>query len=722
MPVQEPEHVCTSWHDFVLASGWNRRYLRATAPTHRMPMMIKRRKYRTLIYLALSTICTVGIFSYLLRHISPGEVLQVVSDVDRRYLLAFIILSLAGSGFRAMRYQLTLLPAGYSPSFSLLFLITLVRNVFSDLLPARIGSAVYIYLATSRLGIPVQLATSSFALSFLFDILALAPLLFVVLLFSRTSTPFSAEILSVAAGVLFIISLSLILLLPWLFACMRRVLLRLPLIPDTTRTRLLAFCEQVSSEIKLARHSRIYAPLFILSLFVRACKYGSLYAFLMGILLPLGISTEQASPLVSTLGILAAELAASLPISGIAGFGAYEGSWALTFSLLGFPEDIAALTAISHHLFTQAYGYGLGLIAVCLLMLPIPNREDISNHVFGGKIRYLFKQTAFFALACTAAFLCIQLPVAKKPAQAESLEVDTSIRNELITFLSTLPGTVIFDSNRNGTFGIFAIDSLTGQPQTILDTEFEEMYPDPSPDGTRIVYARARTDSRYAPADIWIVERDGKNSKELIKNGTFPTFSSDGRHVYFERGRTEVLQYDIETGSTRQIFPGKKKKFRGRSIVKPRVSPDGTAVAFTADIPARWNAWVAPLGKGKPEQIAAGCEPAWFSSSMSLAWVKRTGAKAGSGLMRYDRRSAAVDILRDDGGPLGHEYFPTVAGQDRYLLYSACPPDQHDHTTGAYQIHVADMTSDTAVRITYDTATNRWPKILAPVTPASVTP
>ena len=61
---------------------------------------------------------------------------------------------------------------------------------------------------------------------------------------------------------------------------------------------------------------------------------------------------------------------------GIAAFGAYEGAWAFTFELLGYPGHIAKLTAISHHLFTQVYGYLLGASAFLLLLLPQFKRES----------------------------------------------------------------------------------------------------------------------------------------------------------------------------------------------------------------------------------------------------------------------------------------------------------------------------------------------------------
>ena len=67
-------------------------------------------------------------------------------------------------------------------------------------------------------------------------------------------------------------------------------------------------------------------------------------------------------------------MAASLPISGIAGFGAYEGAWAGVFILLGFPAAMAKATSLSHHLVTQLYGYLIGIASI-LTLLALPARR-----------------------------------------------------------------------------------------------------------------------------------------------------------------------------------------------------------------------------------------------------------------------------------------------------------------------------------------------------------
>ncbi|PYM54368.1 MAG: hypothetical protein DMD79_24670 [Candidatus Rokuibacteriota bacterium] len=97
----------------------------------------------------------------------------------------FLLVSLAALVLRAGRYWLLL---DRRAAFGPLLLVTLVRNLFVDLVPMRAGAAAsYLYLVTARLGLPVEAGVASFALAFILDTLALAPLLVLAVLFAGTA-------------------------------------------------------------------------------------------------------------------------------------------------------------------------------------------------------------------------------------------------------------------------------------------------------------------------------------------------------------------------------------------------------------------------------------------------------------------------------------------------------------------------------------------------------
>jgi len=325
---------------------------------------------RRLIYFVFSLGVTVGVFAFLFRNISLREVVDLILNSHRGALVLFVLLSLTMSVLRTWRYSMVLNVLGHVPSRVALYLVVLVRNFFSDLLPARLGTLIYVYIVTSRLGVPFGAAAASFALAFLFDIIALVPLLLVAALCSVATAGVPGWLLVSGSLVVAVVSLSVLFAMEPVLRLGTSLFSRLPMSPEGRCQKLFGHWQAAEQEIHRAKEAGIYWKLLLLSAGVRVFKYTSLYVLLVGLVMPLGYTLSQLSIPRVFVGLCASELAASLPISGIAGFGAYEGTWALVFDLLGF-KNIAQITSVSHHLVTQVYGYGLGVLALLVLLLPV---------------------------------------------------------------------------------------------------------------------------------------------------------------------------------------------------------------------------------------------------------------------------------------------------------------------------------------------------------------
>ena len=144
------------------------------APARRVP--------RGLWRLGLGLLVSGAILVYLFtaQGADPRALVPLVRAISLPGLLAYVAISAVGLVLRALRYRLLL---GRAVAFWPLVLITAVRNMAVDLVPARAAAAAsYLYLVTSRLGLPLEAGVASFALSFILDTLALAPLLVLALL------------------------------------------------------------------------------------------------------------------------------------------------------------------------------------------------------------------------------------------------------------------------------------------------------------------------------------------------------------------------------------------------------------------------------------------------------------------------------------------------------------------------------------------------------------
>jgi len=271
---------------------------------------------------------------------------------------------------------------------------------------------------------------------------------------------------------------------------------------------------------------------------------------------------------------------------------------------------------------------------------------------------------------------------------------------------------LLFDSTRSGSFGIYTSNFDGSDVRALIDEERHEICPDPSPDGRLVVFAVPHVLKREGPGDVWLAKSDGTQVELLVKDASFPTFSGDGKSIYFQRGVHEVRQLELASKHEKRIFPFKAKDIGKFQIVVPRVSPDGKKLAFASDKPRRWASWVADLETHELSQVGWGCQPSWYSDSKRIAWISSRKALERTAIHHADLDTNERAILHDLDAPLGHEYFPTLAFNDTLLFYAAASPGRHDHLDADYQIFIKDLKSGKLSQITNDAFNNRWPKHL----------
>ncbi len=351
-------------------------------------------------YLIFSLLVTAGVMGYLLRMVSVEEVIFIIANISFTPLICFLFLSLGHTFFQTWRYLLLLQSIDIKVSGTAMFLITTARNMFSDFLPARIGTLSYVYLLNSRLNVSIEKVLPSFAVSFLFDVIAIIPLL-LLSLFSIGWTYFNKFLILIPISLAMLTAFLLLLyFLPAIFKIISKLCLKIPFF-----NKMAATFVETAGEIEQIKKSGIYLSVFSLSLAVRLCKYAKLYFLLLALLDIWGYGWKEIGFGRFFLGVSGAEFSASLPISGIAAFGAYEGTWAFMFHMLGFPKKLAVLTGISHHLITQAYGYLLGAISLLILLLPGFNTQPIRSCPIAATGR--FATRFFFSLAVLVGVLLL---------------------------------------------------------------------------------------------------------------------------------------------------------------------------------------------------------------------------------------------------------------------------------------------------------------------------
>jgi Tol biopolymer transport system component len=118
-----------------------------------------------------------------------------------------------------------------------------------------------------------------------------------------------------------------------------------------------------------------------------------------------------------------------------------------------------------------------------------------------------------------------------------------------------------------------------------------------SPDGGQIVYSS----SASGDEDIWIVNADGGNPKQLTANARvngYPSVSPDGRYIVFMSDRTgvpHIWRMNIDGSDQRQLTNGDGEQ-------SPQFSPDGRWVVYRK-VFGKATVWKVPADGGEPVQL-----------------------------------------------------------------------------------------------------------------------
>ena len=307
-----------------------------------------------------------ALLGYLFSQIDRDELVAAARGLHRGYLLAFMLVGLAGVLARAVRFRLLL---GGSVRLRDLVAVTFARNLFIDLLPVRLGELSYVYLLTRRIGRTVEDAFSSLLLATLFDVAAIAPLLVLALVVvgaSASSLP-TGLLVALAVGLALGAAAGIRLAEPVIDRLATALVRRAPSSLGRRAGEALA---RLGGALRAMRLRGGFVAVFAVSIVVRLTKFGAYYFVFLAVMSSRGFTQESTGFFRIFLGVASAELAAMLPVHGIAGFGTFEAAWALGFTQLGFTLQDAVISGFLAHIISQLVEYTLGGVALVWLMRP----------------------------------------------------------------------------------------------------------------------------------------------------------------------------------------------------------------------------------------------------------------------------------------------------------------------------------------------------------------
>ncbi len=333
---------------------------------------------KNIISFIVSVAISVGLLIFLFRYINFHTLKDLFLNLYYPAILVYFALFVSGIAFRTWRYKLML--PGVPIGFFGLAGVTIIRNLFVDFLPARLGELSFIWVLNKRYKVAVELGGSAFIGAFVYDLIALFPLLVIAIGLSPLRAQETGKWLMILFTGAFVF-LSVVVVFAKRFLPLVIDLLSHPKIRSFVRRyRFMGVVYekgiQIIRQLILLGEQGIGGKLFLLSLGVRLSKYISLFFLFFAVVRSMGYTLHSLNPFTVFSGTAFTEVSSLLPIQGLAGLGTWEATWAAVFVFFGFKRETAILSGIGVHWITQITEYSLGILSLIVLFWPASKKEE----------------------------------------------------------------------------------------------------------------------------------------------------------------------------------------------------------------------------------------------------------------------------------------------------------------------------------------------------------
>lgn len=647
------------------------------------------------------------------------RLMRVLREVGPFFVVGYMLTNIGQALFRSVRYRLILATtADEVPSLWHLFLVSMVRNMFVDMLPARLGELSFIAMLNKGFKVGADSCIVALSLSFVFDFIALLFLLLILVGYQAVTSSLQAWLV-VSVFVLVVVCVCILVFIFVFFVRVGALFEHWSRRQRSVMKKVGRLAGDTARALQAARDGAITMRLLAWSLAVRFCKYLGLYLLFLAVVHTgfTDISTAVGDVLVA---LISGEASASLPVPAFMSFGTYEAGGALALIVLGASRASSVLIMLAVHIWSQIIDYSLGIIGLSAFFFSITRwqqrRKTASPHLEKRLIPWVLTS---LVLLLGLGFFAMQMRGLKKmgsftPPKAGVAVVDAPERR-IESQLSDMEGFVIWSSNRFGNHDLLLLSLPDLQLRHLTSHPHSEYYPRISPDGCRVAFARAHepyvSQRNQLAWDVHMLDLITGQEQLIAKNGNFPTWSEDGEKIFFQRGQRQIVEYLLAKRRERLLLgeDGNSEIPSSVYLQTPSWSDERQLLAATLRGGRRGTYILEPKGPGR--QVGGGCQLTWSPDDSFLYYVDH-GGRMQNAFYRVDAATLQKQLWFDFPGAFSHEYFPKMANQGEVMVYGASSGG-HEHDRADYEIFLWKIGSpaESAVRLTYHTGNDSWPDI-----------
>lgn len=338
----------------------------------------KKSKKRWLILRIINIVVVVGLgvflVYYLLNQIDIEDIKSAFINIYTPSLIIGLILIFSIDFFRAYRAKI-LIGSGRIRIVDM-FLVSLIRNGFNMVLPARTGELSYIYVLKRKFKFPVEIGISTLMIALVFDLVIVFSMIVISIIIVGINkyAVSSTSVILIAVALLISSLLVLFYLSKFVGLFIKifdRILSKYRVSKSKVIQNIYKKLVETNKNIELIKKRGIYWKVYLISVPSRILKYAAYYFLIHAVLKPMGFGFNDLSYWVIILATAAAEISAVLPTHSLAGLGTYQGVFALAFIMLGFGKEISIIVGFSYHIINLIFTITWCLIAMVILSLPV---------------------------------------------------------------------------------------------------------------------------------------------------------------------------------------------------------------------------------------------------------------------------------------------------------------------------------------------------------------